>query len=132
MEVILDPHYYVDGPKVEDFRRTRNAYRATPVIYCLDKLSEEEVALNTWELAILKSIESEGGSANTKHIYNSFESGEFIELSEEHLRATRWEGRLAYQHQVRSHLSNLVQAGDLRRIGRGVYQLTEQGRHRID
>jgi hypothetical protein len=88
--------------------------------------------LNTWELAILKSIASDGGSANTKHIYASFERGKFIELSEKHMRATRWEGRPAYQHQVRSHLSNLVQAGDLRRIGRGVYQLTEQGRHRLN
>jgi hypothetical protein len=88
--------------------------------------------LNTWELAILKSIASAGGTANTKSIYKSLESGEFIELTEEHLRATRWEGRPAYQHQVRSHLTNLVQAGDLRRIAKGVYQLTEQGLRRIE
>jgi hypothetical protein len=136
--------FYVNGPKVGNFKPA-TLDRVAPVVY--DKLlvilpdlkrnylrvfSWEEGALNTWELAILKSIDSDGGSANTKHIYESFESGEFIELSEEHLRATSWEGRSAYQHQIRSHLSNLVQAGDLHRIGRGVYQLTEQGRHRID
>ena len=88
--------------------------------------------MNTWELAILKSIAPAGGIANSKYIYDALESGEFIQLTEEHLRATRWEGRPAHQHQVRSHLTNLVQTGDLHRIGIGVYQLTEQGQQRID
>jgi hypothetical protein len=55
----------------------------------------------------------------------------FIELTPEHLRETEWGGRPAYHHQVRSHVSNLCQPADLRRVSRGQYEITSRGRDRI-
>jgi len=87
--------------------------------------------MNVWEIVILRIVESRGGRTDTQEIYRELESGEFITLEKEHLRETVHGGRPAYQHQVRSHLSNLCQAGHLRREGRGMYALTEKGLHRI-
>ncbi|MDO9528501.1 MAG: winged helix-turn-helix domain-containing protein [Syntrophales bacterium] len=87
--------------------------------------------MNVWEIAILRSIEARGGSGNTKEIYAELESGKFITLNENDLRETVYGGRPAYQHQVRSHLSNMRQAGDLRRVKRGTYALTEKGLQRV-
>jgi hypothetical protein len=87
--------------------------------------------MNTWEIAVLKSIEHKGGSASNRQIYVDIESGKFITMHPDHLRATEYGGRPAYQHQVRSHLTNLVEAGDLVRPSRGNYKLTTQGRMRL-
>jgi len=87
--------------------------------------------MNVWEIAILKSVESRGGSATTKEIYTILETGKYIQMNESHKRKTIYGGRPAYQHQVRSHLSNLLQAGDLNRISRGTYSLSKQGYNRI-
>ena len=87
--------------------------------------------MNVWENAILRSIEARDGSADTKEIYAELEGGKFITLNENDLEETIYGGRPAYQHQVRSHLTNLRQAGDLRRIKRGRYTLTAKGWRRI-
>ena len=85
--------------------------------------------MNGWEEAILKSVDAAGGRACNQEIYDKV--GEFINLSLQHLRPTQWGGRPAYEHQVRSHLSNLCEKGDLLRVGRGQYRLTPGGRTRI-
>lgn len=85
--------------------------------------------MGVWEVAILKCINSFGGEARLQQIYERLH--EFIKLTEEHLRKTEWGGRSAYQHQVRSHITNLCQAGEVRRISRGYYSLTDKGLQRI-
>jgi hypothetical protein len=85
--------------------------------------------VNLWEEAILRSVDAAGGSASNREIYGRV--GKFISLSSEHLRPTQWGGRPAYEHQVRSHLSNLCGKGGLVRMGRGQYRLTPAGRARI-
>ena len=87
--------------------------------------------MNIWEIAVLKSIEHRGGHANNQQVYADMESGKFITLHPDHLRATEYGGRPAYQHQVRSHLTNLLETGDLVRPLRGNYKLTAQGRRRL-
>jgi hypothetical protein len=85
--------------------------------------------MNVWEIAILKCIEALGGNAALQHIYGAL--GKFKQLSPTHLKATIHGGRPAYQHQVRSHISNLCASGELVRMSRGNYSLTEKGRKRI-
>jgi len=85
--------------------------------------------MNVWEIAILKSMNSLGGEAGLQQIYEILPS--FIQLTEEDLRETKWGGRPSYQHQVRSHITNLCQASELSRVSRGSYSLTEKGRKRI-
>ncbi|MEA2063054.1 MAG: hypothetical protein U9P14_05100 [Gemmatimonadota bacterium] len=87
--------------------------------------------MNIWEIAILRSVEYLGGEANTQDIYRVLENGRFIELSPNDLLKTKWGERPAYQHQVRSHFSNLVDSGDLIRVSRGEYSLTKEGLNRI-
>lgn len=87
--------------------------------------------MNRWEIAILKSIKSLGGEAENKQIYKElFNFKSFLKMTKKHLRITY--GRPAYRHQVRSHIANLQQAGELIRISRGRYSLTEKGMRRID
>lgn len=88
--------------------------------------------MNIWEIAVLKSIEHRGGKASNKQIYLDMESGKFIAMQKDHLMMTKHGGRPAYQHQVRSHLANLVEAGDLVRPSRGSYKLAAQGRERLN
>ena len=87
--------------------------------------------MNVWELVILRAVVSYGGTASLQQIYRSLEKGTFIKLTEEDLRETQWQGRPAYQHQVRSHISNLAQVGELVRVSRGVYSISGKGRRRI-
>jgi hypothetical protein len=88
--------------------------------------------MNVWEIAILRILDSRGGKADTKEIYTAIESGTFIKLDEKHLWSTEYGGPPAYQNQVRSHFSNLTQAGDLERVSWGIYSLTAKGRKRIE
>ncbi len=88
--------------------------------------------MNVWEIAILRSVNARGVRATNQEIYSELESGNFITLTEKDLRRTVHGDRPAYQHQVRSHLSNLTQAGDLQRASRGNYVLTKRGRRRIE
>jgi len=85
--------------------------------------------MNVWEEAILRCINSFKGEADLQQIYRHI--GSFIDLTQEHWKTTQWGGRSAYEHQIRSHVSNLCQAGDLIKISRGRYQLTEDGKRRI-
>lgn len=87
--------------------------------------------MNTWEIAILKVIQSFNGEAELQQIYNKVP--DFIQLTEEHLRRNPMYGNKPnYTHQVRSHISDLCQAGELIRISRGLYILTESGFRRIN
>ena len=72
---------------------------------------------------------SHSGEVDLRDIYRDI--GSFIELTSEHLEATQWGGRPAYQHQVRSHITNLCQAGYLIKVSRGRYLITEKGCQRI-
>lgn len=88
------------------------------------------MSVMTWEQAILRSIKSLGGKADLQQIYEII--SDFKELTEDHLRITEWGGRPAYEHQIRSHVSNLHEEGYLDRISRGRYSLTEKGQRVID
>ena len=83
----------------------------------------------TWEIAILKAYALAGGCATNRTIYNTV--GKFITLTSEHTAPTVHGGRPAYEHQVRSHISNLYEAGHLRQVSRGHYCLTATGQERI-
>lgn len=85
--------------------------------------------MNVWEIAILRWINSIGDAASLKQMYKRI--GKFKELSKSDLRTTEHGGRPAYQHQMRSHISNLYQTGEVKRISRGLYSLTANGLKRI-
>jgi len=74
--------------------------------------------------AILQIIKDHGAQASNSQIYTALEGGNYFKLQERHLRATIYGGRPAYQHEVRSYLSNLVQEGLITRLSRGVYEIT--------
>ena len=78
--------------------------------------------MSDWEVAIFKCINSLGGKAYLKQIYENI--GNFIELKEKHFK--KQYGRPAYQHQIRSHIVNLCQSGELINLSRGFYSLTEK------
>lgn len=82
-------------------------------------------------VAILKSIESLGGKAKNQQIYK--ELSNFRQLTEEHLRKSKHGKYPAYQDGVRFNLSDLRQAGELKRISKGQpYCLTKKGTKRIE
>lgn len=85
--------------------------------------------MNRWETAILKTYDLLGGCASNREIYENV--GKFITLTTEHLAPTVYSGRPAYVHQVRSHITNLVQSNDLKKVGRSEYCITVAGRNRI-
>jgi len=76
-----------------------------------------------WEIAIYQSIESLGREACLQEIYNRL--SDFIDFTERHLRMTKWGERPAYQHIVRSYISNMCQSGLLCRTSRGCYTIIE-------
>jgi hypothetical protein len=86
--------------------------------------------MSTWEIAILICIRDIGNEAMLQQIYRTI--GKYIELGPEHLKETPYGGRPAYQHAVRSYISNLCDSGYLLRLDRGVYSITEKGKKRID
>ena len=79
--------------------------------------------MEDWEMIIYQSIEALGGEADLHDIYE--EIGNRKVLTEKHLRTTKWGGRPAYQHLVRSYISNMCQAGLLTKTSRGRYKLAE-------
>jgi len=86
--------------------------------------------LNIWEIAILKSVKANGGKkVKLQAIYIKLPT--FIDMDAKDLRETKWGGRPAYEHQVRSHISNLRQKGDLFRVSRGLYSISDKGIKRI-
>ena len=76
-----------------------------------------------WEGVIYHTIESLGREADLQEIYKKLP--DFIDLTEEHLRITKWGERPAYHHIVRSYISNMCQSGLLRRTLRGRYKIIE-------
>jgi predicted RNase H-like HicB family nuclease len=86
--------------------------------------------MKEWSEAILEAINSLGHDASLKDIYAVLEQQ--FPLSEQNLQHTRYGGRPAYQHEVRSFMSNLLETGELQRTGRGKYRLTPQGRARLE
>lgn len=80
-----------------------------------------------WEYFILRCIDLLGGGAYLKQIYKKIP--EVIDLTEDHLKEQY--GRPAYQNQIRSHIANLCQSGNLDKISRGEYSLTEKGRKKL-
>ena len=85
--------------------------------------------MNVWEIAILRCIKELGGVANLNQIYGKI--GNFIDLKKSHIRETVYGGRPAFQHQVRSHITNLCQESELRWEARGRYSITDKGLKRI-
>ena len=58
-----------------------------------------------WEGVIYRSIELMGGEADLQDIYKKLPY--LIDLTERHLRTTKWAGRPAYHHIVRNYISNM-------------------------
>jgi len=87
--------------------------------------------MNVWEIAILKSIKSLGGEAQSLQICEIFSNYFEEQLTKKHLRITY--GRLTYYHHVRKRISILWRKkGELKKISWGRYSLTEKGIKRID
>ena len=64
-----------------------------------------------WEEMIYRSIESMGGEADLQEIYQKLP--DIIALTEKELGATRWGGRPAYYHTVRSYCYASIEVGHL-------------------
>lgn len=79
--------------------------------------------------AILKIIGSHKGGATNAQIYSELEEGTYFTLSASQLAKTRWSGRPAYRHEVRSYLSNFVKRGLLEHISRGLHALPTTGKN---
>ena len=75
-----------------------------------------------WEMHIYQSIEAFGGEADLQDIYEEISNR--IDLTEKHLRITKWGGRPAYHHIVRSYISNMCQDRLLHQTLRGRYKIT--------
>ena len=82
------------------------------------------------ESQILTALLALGGAASLGDVYARLESVPNL-LDAADLLPTMYGGRPAYQHAVRSHVTNLCQSGHLVRVSRGTYRLTEDGRRRI-
>jgi triphosphoribosyl-dephospho-CoA synthetase len=82
----------------------------------------------TWEEAILKIISSKGGSASLEEIY--LQIRHYVSLTSRHLVITY--GVPAFHHQVRAHVDDLMDKGEVRRTARGVYAITAKGDARIN
>ena len=76
-----------------------------------------------WEGVIYRAIESLGGEADLQEIYRKLP--DLIDLTEEHLRTTKWGRRPAYEHIVRSYIPNMCQSKLLRWVSRGRYRIIE-------
>lgn len=74
-----------------------------------------------WEEAIYKTIEMLGGEADLQDIYAKLP--DLMELTDRHLEITKWGGRPAYHHIVRSYISNMIESGLVRRLARGRYKI---------
>jgi len=82
-----------------------------------------------WEYNILRCIDSLSGEACLGDIYD--EIGKFVDLTEEHRRYDhRWK-EPAYHIQIRRHIKNLRQKGELEWVSKGCYSLREEGQERL-
>jgi hypothetical protein len=83
--------------------------------------------MNTWEIAILKIIAANDGTASLRHVYGQLSS--HVNLTDKHYEITY--KAPAYHHQTRAHVDDLLDRGELSRTKRGVYSITLKGRSRI-
>ena len=83
--------------------------------------------MNKWEVAILKIIAVNDGTASLKHVYG--ELPRYIDLTDKHYKITY--NAPAYHHQTRAHVDDLLDKGELYRTKRGMYSITLKGRSRI-
>lgn len=83
--------------------------------------------MSTWEVAILKIIAANGGTAPLRHIYG--ELPRHVRMTDEHYEITF--RAPAYHHQTRAHVDDLLDKEELSRKRRGVYSITLRGRSRI-
>jgi hypothetical protein len=81
-----------------------------------------------WEISILKCYKFFGGRCYNKDIYEKIK--DYVELKEEHLK--KQYGRPAYCNQIRKHIANLCESGDLRKIDDGYHEITEKGLNRLE
>jgi len=81
-----------------------------------------------WELAILRSDSQYGGCASNRRVYDAIPK--FVPLTKDHLKR-QWGDHPAFQNQVRSHISNLCDKGELQKIRSGYHCLTEKGKARL-
>jgi len=82
-----------------------------------------------WAKAILMCVKDLGGKASLRQIYTDI--AKYKTLSVGHRKQTVWGHRPAFQHEVRSFISGLVESGALRRVSRGVYEITQQGEEEL-
>jgi hypothetical protein len=85
--------------------------------------------MNKWQEGILQAVNALGGEAALQDIYGDLPKQ--IEFRETDWRGTKWGGRPAFQHPVRSHVKDLQDIGDLVRVSRAIYAITPKGRGRI-
>ena len=79
--------------------------------------------MEDWETAIINTIKFCGGEVSNKQIYENI--GRYKVLSSEQIKETQWGGRPAYQHTIRTSLSNLVTKGLIERKSRGRYKIVD-------
>ncbi len=77
-----------------------------------------------WKTAILRTIQSIGGIVSNKQLYDNI--NKFKSLTSHQSRETEWGDRPAFQHTIRTYLSNLVKKGLIEKVSRGRHQLTEK------
>ena len=79
-----------------------------------------------WQYTIREILTHARGEADLKDVYRSLEDN--FPLDSDDTKETRFGDRPAYQHVVRSVMSNLKKRGDVVWVSRGRYRLTDQGR----
>lgn len=83
--------------------------------------------MNKWEVAILKIITANDGTASLKHVYSELPS--HVDLTDKHCEI-KYKAP-TFHHQTRAHVDDLLDKGELSRTKRGVYSITLKGRSRI-
>ncbi len=83
--------------------------------------------MNIWESTILEIVSSNNGVASLQFIYSKIPL--HIDLTDHHLEIKFKAPR--YHHQTRAHIDDLLDSGDLIRVGRGQYSITEKGKRRL-
>lgn len=71
----------------------------------------------TWEEAVLRIVQTRGGSISLREIYDAMQSHPLVTPHHREL----WGNQPNYHHWVRSALAKLSRRGQVRRIGRGLY-----------
>jgi len=85
--------------------------------------------MNKWQEGMLPSVNALGGEAARQDIYRDLPKQ--LEFRESDWRGTKHGRRPAFQRQVRSHIKDLQDIGDLVRVYRAIYAITPKGRRRI-